>query len=394
MDTLIREVTRGRPVLQMGRPFPGLRRHADDSDITAKLASLRRDMEPYRRICGNDAAAGKGCGKKTNKSGKMFVQVPIGQRVYADGGDVLKFTVISFTLPDLVDKNFEIANAIKKESALLGSMAGNTISFARDDSLLGCFGASENAITGKQLHSMILGVYDAVERIVVSNKSSIPEDDFVEFMSKHNERKGKIGAVVKDALTIFSVPEHTGAIAYRNSEKFGQSFFRMEWLYKDFAMITMGPPSTGYRLGRFDESIAADAGDKEFIRTMMDFIKTAYLNGTSAIVGLQINNTATVGRCGALDTEGKALEEARRNELHENEQRRQYYMTAVTDENMIYSVTVSGQASSTGQNGGAQDSGGQGSDTNEVRRCKGCGSVIEQGRAKCSCRNSRHHRRA
>ncbi len=393
METLIKEVAEARAGMHRVRPLPGLRRYAGGFDILEKLTPLRRGAEPDQRTCRNDATAGKVCGKKTNNSGKMFVQVPVGQRVYADGGDVLKFTVISFTLPDLADKNFEIATAIKKESALLGSMAGNTISFTRDDSLLGCFGASENAMTGRQLHSMILGVYNAVERVVVSNKSSIPEDDFEEFMSKHNERKVKIGAVVRDALTIFSAPGHTGAIAYRNSEKFGQSFFRMEWLYKDFAMITMGPPSTGYKLGRFDEGIAADAGDKEFIRTMMDFIKTAYLSGTSTIVGLQINNTATVGRCGAIDTEGKALEEARRNELHENEQRRQYYMTAVPEENMIYSVNMSSQSSSAGQNSGAQDSGEQSSDTKEVRRCKGCGSVIEQGKAKCSCRNPRHHRR-
>ena len=387
LDMLTREVHGSRHV---GIRHEGGSTTASLQDRGARLASLRRDCAEHQRKDGNDGAR---CTKKERNNGKMFVQVPIGQRIRLDGADVLKFTVISFTLPDLLDKNFEIVNAIKGSSDVLGGIAGNAVSFTRDASLIGCFGTSESHIAGRELHEIIFAVYDAIEQIVIRNKSSVPEQDFEDFISKNKERKDKISAVVSDALTIFSTPGHTGAIAYRNGEKFGKSFFRMEWLYKDFSMITMGPPTTGYKLGVFDESIASDEGDKEFIRALMRFIEAAYKSGASTVVGLQVNNTATVARCGALDTEDKAMQEARRMELRDMENNRDLHYATFVHDGAISSGTGNGRRGDAANKEEVQDSDESGGGTKEVRKCQGCGNVIARGSARCSCGNQSHHQR-
>lgn len=337
------------------------------------------------------ATARRGRQKKGNGSGKMFVQMPIGQRVSVPGGeDVMKFSVLSFTLPDLVDRNFDVVAAIRGESAIVDSMLGGAVSFNRQDSLVGSFGMSQSRLTGEQIDSLLPSVYKAVERVVMNNRHGISRDVMDEFVSKHRERKSKAAAVADDARNIFATQHHTGKIAYRNAEAFGQSFFRMEWLYKGGEMITMGPPSTGYRLGRFDASIvdrANDHGDAEFITAMLGFIKAAYESGASTVVGLQVNNTATVGRCGAIDNDLMAMLDAQRNAAHAGLNavaRISEGCQGLHDGSGIAGQEGNGYLMSAAADGSAADSSGS-------RKCAGCGRMAEPGQGECSCRDRKHH---
>ncbi len=414
METLMqrtRRVERATELSERRMAFPDLRSSVFPADPKASvfpdLKAPARDAE-HKQVAGTEKS--DSCKEGRNNSGKMFLQLMVGQRVSAPGEeDVMKFSVISFTLPDLVSKNLEIVNAIKGESELLAGIVGNAVSFERrHDSLVGCFGMEEQALSGKQLRGIVDAVYNAVERIVMENRHSLEKDNpgaFEEFIATHSERRGKTGAVVEDAGSIFTDPGHTGAIAYRTSKKFGKSFFRMEWLYKNGEVITMWDPTKSYKLDKFDESIATCQWDKEFIRSILGFINATYTQGARTMIGLQVNNTATIGFCAENSgiNKAEAAQERLMEQIHRQEAAQADSLYAnlgqatyanVNNIDNTFQQQVPAQQQVQGgapnsQGSNAPGSGGSPASGGNTHNCTNCGKSLESGQ--CSCSVATHH---
>ena len=341
--------------------------------------------------------------RKTNGThkvgGQMFVQMMVGQRVSVVGEeDVFKFTAVSFTLPDLLGKGGDMFSAIVKGNPLYSSLAENIISFNDQDSLLGAFGRSSKPVTEEHLQ-IFLKSLQAAENLVIQNKELISEQHFDEFLLKNAARKAKSDNLVEDAKAIYSNPRHGGAVAYKNSEKFGDNHvFRMEWLYKGGQILTIGPPSTGYKLSVLDERIVGkgndDHGDSKFITTMLDFIKNSYGCGANSVFGLQVNSTATVSRCGGAPVEQELQKFDQQFNSNNNIQIPQITISAsysIDSEQITASQTTANITNSTLNVllGSSTTSSGGGdiifSDSESKNSCSKCGKANDRGIGVCTC---------
>ncbi len=318
----------------------------------------------------------------TNNSGKMFIQFMIGQKVSdSKGSDVVKFSAISFTMPDIFSKGMQIIADTAVNNKEFANLVRNLASFNEENSLLGGFTSSSYDVGAGHL-KIVSDLYESVERAVRQTQQYISKEEMKSFNKAHSQRKSKLKNLINDAKFIFSNPEHGGSIAYRNAEKFGSSLFRMEWLMKDGEIITRGTPKDGYPISKVTAGIAKDQGDKDFINAMLEYFSSASNNGARSIMGFQMNSTATIGKCGALDTE--ALANAAIAAITNPSATVSFGLPAPVGSESSGS-NFSSNSSSTTTSSANTGAGDGSSNTNKAFTCSNCGKMNDPPTLVCSC---------
>lgn len=293
-------------------------------------------------------------------SGEMFFQLMFGQRIQVDGGsDVWKFSMITFTLPDIHEKGKEIFNAIIEQNRKFSGLAESVQSFNSQESLLGAFGQSSEPITRDDLNALFRAL-QTVENTLVANKHLISEEALDGFLLKRTKYMMNAEAIIGDSESILTNPEHGGAVAFGNSKEFGDAkLYRMEVIRQNGQAITRGTPTEDYKIRAYDETVVKDNknGDRDFMIMVGDHMESADKSGARSIFIGQANWTSTVSDCAGNDAYVNKYDHSANSQVQNNTV--QTFYTS-TDPNSLAAVAQSVIQAAAATAGSGTSSGGTG----------------------------------
>ncbi|MDE1861079.1 MAG: hypothetical protein KGH72_05195 [Candidatus Micrarchaeota archaeon] len=299
----------------------------------------------------------------------MFAQAIIGERITnAEGEEVFKIAMVSFTMPTgFEDRGAEIIKAALRGNNGLDFMQGKTVSFNADNTLLGCFGASQSGVG--EMHTRVLAdLYNSANHATMAYGNG---DDAANFQRFHNKRMETLGVLAGDINGILSSPEHLGSSAF--DPRFGSSW-RMEGIFscKDGRILIPDPEGKMTDLATSLISAEHDFGHTLWLNAFLKFVKAAHRNGAKSFFGFQVDGTASVAACGGSDVS------------------KVFYL-----DSLVYGTTATGAVqidrSTTAKRDGSKEQGGGGqSSSDETGLCASCGKSKNAGQCACGNRGAHH----
>ena len=322
---------------------------------------------------------------KKDNAGKMFTKIYLGQEV-PDNPEIMKFSVITITHPDLPGKNQDIIDEIARLCPELAGVGRNTQDFEGNGHLLAGADKFLDSITENDFRIMLLSMFKAVENVVIANKNMLSEEELDDFLLKNADRIMRIENFVMDGQQIFSNPTHGGAVAYRNNKTFGQEQFRMEWIYSRLTgtIMTPGTPDQNYAMSVMHEGIASGVADKALIRFLDGYISGVSTGPWKSMAAIESNSTDTISECAG----NVAYNNAANNQI-QNSNVQVSFVPTDSSTFLGDSVQAAIQAT-TGNNSLATSPSGFGGDignvdTNTKAMCSKCGKINDKNVPMCSC---------
>lgn len=335
--------------------------------------SRSRRIFDFRHSQRDQQAAPAACTARPEK--EMFIQIGIGNAI--EGTAVRKDTVISFTMPHIPGMSTEILGAVASQFPEFSDLAKTTQSFHPHDALVATFGQSTEMV-GDCALGRLPGVFQLISGIAERNRDSMSDAAFEKLITRLRTYSMMSENLIRDGSTILSNPQHGGAVAYRNSQAFGdQHLYRMEWIDTAGQIMTPAPPHQGYKMSVVDEKLSKDKADIDYMLALLAFRVYAYGIGANTTIFVQVNETAAVADCAG-------------NKAYNNF----YNFGANSSSNNPNQPNATIQFmmdNASAVNGGSSSSGGGGYGVIVSHTCSKCGKSLDKDQMICSCQTQAEH---
>lgn len=335
--------------------------------------SRPRRISDIRHFQRDQDATPAACNASTEK--EMFIQIGIGNAI--EGTNVRKDTVISFTMPHIPGMSTQILGAVASQFPEFSDLSKGAQSFHPQDAIVATFGQSTEMV-GESALSRLPRVFQLIAEMATQNRDSMPDAAFEKLIKRLRKYDIMSDNLVRDGSVILSNPQHGGAVAYRNSQAFGdQHLYRMEWIDDGVQITTPAPPHQGYKMSVVDEKLSKDQADIDYMLALLAFRVYAYGMGANTTIFIQVNETAAVADCAG-------------NKAYNN-----FYnfgiSTSSGDSSQPNATIQLMMDNASAVAGGSSTSDVGGYSVTVSHTCSKCGKALDKDQRICSCQTQAEH---